>query len=189
MGRIAFARPIGTSVAPRPQWSLCVKPRNAKNVSSKRATKRRGRAKRDAVVPSRSTAFAITLTRAAVFMGGGLALLAAFQIIGLDLSQMVEPGRLKSRLVMFIALMFSIGITATLGAAVGFALLRRGRIIATSRVLSLGAIYGALAYVSFVPTLEALGVVVGGVVFAIAAAATAFIGGLIWSRSPRDLSR
>ena len=124
----------------------------------------------------------IVLTRASIFMGGGLASLTLLQILGLDLSSIAEPGRLKSPLVMFIALMFSIGITAVLGAAVGFGLLPGNRVITSSRLLLLGFLFGLLAFAAFIPSLQMLGIVAGGMLYVLLAAVTAFVGGRVLSR-------
>ena len=119
----------------------------------------------------------MALTRAAMFMGGGLAILTIFLVAGIEPRSVSDPGGLRSPLVMFIALMFSIGITATTGAAIGFRLLEAGRTISTIRILALGAIFGALTHIFYLQLLETLGVYGGAVVLLSVAAVMAFFGG------------
>lgn len=120
--------------------------------------------------------------RATIFMGGGLIALAVGQVLGFDLSAVTSIGRLKSPLVMFMALFFSIGITAIIGAAVGLRALAASPSVSTSHLLWLGALFGAMAYALFVPLLEALDVVVGGITLLALAAAIAALGGTFLGR-------
>ena len=118
-----------------------------------------------------------------------MAMLTIFQLLGFELSHIAEPGLLKSPLVMFVALMFSVGITAVMGAALGFMLLSRDRIITTSRVLLLGAFFSVLVWGSFVPVFELMGIVGAVIVFLALAAATAFVGGHVLCRNARTATR
>ena len=121
-------------------------------------------------------------------MGGSLVILTIFAMLQVEVWPVAEAGRLKSPLVMFMALMFSIGITATAGSALGFWLLARSREISTPRILVLGGLFGVLAHFSYLPLLNALGVVGGAAAFVLSSAFIAFLGGLVLSRNESVVS-
>ena len=143
----------------------------------------RKRRKRRIPLVSRGAASGVWYTRALMFTGSALGALAAIQLLGFDLSAGAEVARLKSPITMFLALMFSIAITAVVGSAIGFRLVSPSRRMSIASVLASGAVFGLLAFVSFLPLLQSIGVIAGAVVLVAGAAVIAFLGGLVLSRT------
>lgn len=131
---------------------------------------------------SRANVFMMSLTRAAIFGGTALAVGILLHSIALDIVRSAAPVELKGPLVMFAALLFTIGLTSTGGAAIGFHWLPHERRISSVAVIALGALFGAIGFLLFVPVLKMAGVYWGGCVYVMLAALIAFTGGRILSR-------
>ena len=121
-------------------------------------------------------------TQAAVFTAAATATAIALAFLTLENVLAAAPPNLKNPFLVFAAFLFSVGVTAVVGALAGFHFLRR-RLLLTSRTAALGAAFGVAAFFLFFPVLDGAGVYAGAAIYAALAAFIAFAGGRIWSRA------
>ena len=118
----------------------------------------------------------LAMSGAAVFTSAAVAAILPLQVFGLPAPVTPSSGPLQQPLLMHYALVLALIPTGFLGATFAFRCLSRPAVIATSRLLLLGALFAVASHTMFIPAATLMGILGAVTSLAVLAISIAFLG-------------